>query len=108
MKTYEQDYKTTIRCSFSDPDKFLSYIDGFFGGDDTIENAVQNITRSFHHTPKGRDKETNNWFKFVEGVGVINLSKDDYETYIHESEEAGIIKIWYEEDFEDYFSVVEI
>lgn len=108
MKTYEQDYKTTIRCSFSDQDKVMKETEDFWFGEHTVDHLVKIITRSFNYTTRQRHPESKLWFKFIEGVGEFYLSTEDYETYIHESEEMGTVKIWYECEFEEEFSATEV
>ena len=107
MKTYEQDYKTTIRVSFDDLDKTHEATKGFWCGDTSKKETIAMIGRAFKYENTSWHKERKTWHKFLEGYGEFFRTDDcrgEGDVYRHESEENGIIEVWYEQEFEEDFS----
>jgi hypothetical protein len=111
MVTYHQDYKVTVGTAFSALGKVYTSTKDFWCGDSSKNEIIQQLGRSFKYETTYRDKELSKWVKFLEGFGLF-VQTDEYrgegEVYRHESEEHGIIEVWYETEFEDDFSPTKI
>ena len=106
METYEQDYKTTIHVSFSDTEKCREATKGFWCGEHTVQNMVENVCRAFKYEKAYYNKvednplpsnRANKWCKFLEGYGEFVITEDyrgEEDVYRHESEEHRIIEVW--------------
>ncbi len=111
MKTFEQDYKTTIRVAFSDMDKAHAVTKDFWCESHTKQDMVQSICRAFHYEKASWSKDLSNWVKFLEGQGSFTRTdayRGEGDVYRHMSEEHGIIEVWYELEFEEDFRVSEV
>lgn len=107
MEIYEQDYKIVIRISFEDLTKTHEATKDFWYGETTKKDTVATIGRTFHYEKASWHTERKTWFKFLEGYGEFFRTEDcrgEGDVYRHESEENGIIEVWYEQEFEEDFS----
>ena len=107
MQVYEQDYKVVIRVGFEDLNKTHEATKGFWCGETTEEETIAMIGRAFNYEKASWHKEEKTWCKFLEVYGEFFRTEDyrgEGDVYRHESEENGIIEVWYEQEFVEDFS----
>ena len=127
MLTYEQDYKTTIRCAFEDEDKAKAYFldksspDNFYfhwGKPKDLGAVAADICRSFlfESTSFKRVGHVHTNTKFLEGYGecIEERGGDMSGKYYLENvgdivgEDSGKVWVWEEEELDEDFSITKV
>lgn len=128
MLTYEQDYKTVIRCAFEDEDKAKEYFlnkdnpDNFYfhwGKPKDLGAVASDICRSFlfERTSFKKIEGNHTNTKFLEGYGECieeRKLKGFYGKYFLENvggivgKDSGKVWVWEEEELDEDFSITKV
>ena len=107
MSTYQQDYKTTINVFFEDERKVMEETEDFWCGEHSLQQVMDNLCRGFNFGRSSWDKERKTSSMFIEGFGEFFENSTGIK-WVHQSDYMGKIEVWYEEEFEEDFSMTKI